>query len=62
MAIGLFGSLVMMAVHGLVDSLLSPSRGYVMAFALFGAAAALANHLLRPPTSDQPAARETVQR
>ena len=59
MAIGLFGSLVMMAAHGLVDSSLSPPRGYAVAFALFGAAAALANHLSRTPTNAQPAARET---
>ena len=52
LAIGLFGSLVAMAAHGLVDSSLSPPRGYVVAFALFGMAAALANHLLRLPTSD----------
>ncbi len=52
LAIGLFGSLVMMAAHGLVDSSLSPPRGYVLAFALFGVAAALANHLLRQPASD----------
>lgn len=56
LAIGLFGSLVMMAAHGLVDSSLSPARGYVLAFALFGTATALVNHLLRPPANDLPPA------
>ena len=52
MAIGLFGSLVTMAAHGLVDSSLSPPRGYILAFVLFGTATALANHLLRQPAGD----------
>lgn len=62
MAIGLFGSLVMMAAHGMVDSSLSPPRGYAVAFALFGAAAALANQLLHTPTAVQPAAHEAERR
>ena len=57
LAIGLFGSLVVMAAHGFVDSSLYPPRGYVLAFALFGTAAALANHLLSAPAaSDLPPA------
>lgn len=56
LAIGLFGVLVMMAVHGLVDSALAPPLGYALAFALFGVAAALVNHLWRQPDGqDAPA-------
>ncbi|MEZ4771369.1 MAG: O-antigen ligase family protein [Caldilineales bacterium] len=49
MAVGLFGSLIVMAVHGLVEASLAAPRGYVLAFVLFGAAAALSNYLLHLP-------------
>lgn len=51
LAVGLFGVLAMMAVHGLVDSSLAPPRGYLLALGLLGIAAALANHLSLPPAA-----------
>lgn len=46
LTIGLFGSLLALAVHGLVDAPLVAPRGYALAFALLGMAAALSNQLL----------------
>jgi O-antigen ligase len=46
LAIGLFGSLIALAVHGLVEAYQVAPRGYMLAFAVFGLAAALSNHLL----------------
>lgn len=45
LTIGLFGSLLALAVHGLVDAPLVAPRGYALAFALLGMAAA-SNQLL----------------
>ncbi len=46
LAMGLFGSLVVYALHGMVEAPPAAPRGYVLAFALFGSAAALCNHIL----------------
>lgn len=46
LAIGLFGSLLALAVHGLVDAPLVAPRGYALAFALLGMAAAVCSQLL----------------
>jgi len=46
LAIGLFGSLLALAAHGMVDAPLVAPRGYALAFALLGMAAALCGQLL----------------
>jgi hypothetical protein len=48
LAIGLFGSLMVYVVHGLTDAPFVFARGYALGFAVFGAAAAVTNHLLTP--------------
>ncbi len=45
LVIGLFGSLLALAVHGLVDAPLVAPRGYALAFALLGMAAAVCGQL-----------------
>lgn len=46
LAVGVFGSLLAYAAHGLLDALQVAPRGYALIFALFGAAAAVSAHLL----------------
>ena len=46
LAIGLFGSLLVVAIHGLVDAPLATPRVYALVFILFGVAAAASSHLV----------------
>lgn len=48
LATGVFGSLLALAVHGLVDAPMVAPRGYALIFALFGIAAAASQQLLTP--------------
>lgn len=48
LAAGVFGSLLALAVHGLVDAPMVAPRGYALIFALFGIAAAASQQLLTP--------------
>ena len=54
LAIGLFGSVLVVAIHGVVDAPLATPRVYALVFVLFGAAAAASSHLVgiarRPQT------------
>jgi putative inorganic carbon (HCO3(-)) transporter len=52
LAAGLFGSLLALAVHGLVDAPLVAPRGYILVFALLGTAAAACDELLRAPQAN----------
>lgn len=54
LAAGIFGSLWVYAIHGLVDALQVAPRGYVLIFALFGAAAAVSSQLLARSPVDAP--------
>jgi putative inorganic carbon (HCO3(-)) transporter len=45
LAIGLFGSLLVVAIHGLVDAPLATPRVYAVVFLLFGMGAAASSHL-----------------
>ena len=47
LAMGLFGGLLVYTFHGTVDALASAARGHLVAFFLFGAAAAATNALAR---------------
>jgi hypothetical protein len=49
LAVGVFGSLLALAVHGMVDAPHVAPRGYALIFALLGAAAAVCDQLLRTP-------------
>jgi hypothetical protein len=49
LAAGLLGSVLALAVHGLVDAPLVAPRGYALIFALLGAAAAVCDQLLKTP-------------
>jgi putative inorganic carbon (HCO3(-)) transporter len=51
LAIGLFGSLLVVVIHGLVDAPLATPRVYVVVFVLFGMAAAASSHLIRAAES-----------
>ncbi len=51
---GLFGSLLALAVHGLVDAPIVAPRGYALLFALFGMAAAASQQLLSPASPAAP--------
>lgn len=53
LAVGIFGSLLALAVHGMVDAPHVAPRGYALIFALFGAAAALNGSLLAPPAASE---------
>ena len=46
LANGLFGSLLVVAIHGLVDAPLATPRVYALVFILFGIAAAASSHLV----------------
>ena len=46
LAIGLFGSVLVVAIHGVVDAPLATARVYALVFVLFGAAAAASSHLI----------------
>ena len=48
LAVGLFGSLLVYVLHGMVEAPPVAPRGYVLAYALFGAAAAVSAQLLAP--------------
>jgi O-antigen ligase len=52
LAAGLFGSVVALAVHGLLDAPLAAPRGYALMFALLGAAAAVCAQLLKTPQAN----------
>ena len=45
---GIFGSLLALTIHGLVDAPIVAPRGYALLFALFGMAAAASQRLLTP--------------
>ena len=45
LAIGLFGSLLVVVIHGLVDAPLATPRAYAVVYVLFGLAAATGSHL-----------------
>lgn len=47
LAVGIFGSLVALSVHGLVEAPMVAPRGYVLVFALLGIAAAVCSQLLK---------------
>jgi heme A synthase len=47
LAIGLFGSVWVVAIHGLVDAPLATPRVYALVFIAFGVAAAASSHLVR---------------
>jgi putative inorganic carbon (HCO3(-)) transporter len=53
LAVGVFGSLLALAVHGMVDAPHVAPRGYALIFALFGVAAALSGQLLSPPAAGE---------
>jgi putative inorganic carbon (HCO3(-)) transporter len=55
LAVGVFGSLLALAVHGMVDAPHVAPRGYALIFALFGVAAALSGQLLAPPAAGETA-------
>ncbi|MEA3335253.1 MAG: O-antigen ligase family protein [Chloroflexota bacterium] len=59
LAIGLFGSLIAYASHGLTDAPLVAQRGYALSFAVFGAAAAVSTHLLTRPCLDESSGAST---
>jgi putative inorganic carbon (HCO3(-)) transporter len=46
LAIGLFGSVLVVAIHGLVDAPLATPRVYALVFIAFGVAAAASSHLV----------------
>lgn len=54
LAAGIFASLVVLSVHGLVEAPLVAPRNHVLVFALLGMGAALATHLLRSPAATPP--------
>jgi putative inorganic carbon (HCO3(-)) transporter len=55
LAVGVFGSLLALAVHGMVDAPHVAPRGYALVFALLGVAAALSGHLLASPAAGETA-------
>ena len=55
LAVGVFGSLLALAVHGMVDAPHVAPRGYALIFALFGVAAALSGQLLATPAAGETA-------
>lgn len=57
LAVGVFGSLLALAVHGMVDAPHVAPRGYALIFALFGVAAALSGQLLAPSAAGEPTGR-----
>lgn len=57
LAVGVFGSLLALAVHGMVDAPQVAPRGYALIFALFGVAAALSGQLLAPSAAGEPTGR-----
>ena len=64
LAIGLFGSLLVVAIHGLVDAPLATPRVYALVFILFGVAAAASSHLVgmagRPIAAESSVASDTI--
>lgn len=54
LAAGVFGSLLALVVHGLVDAPMVAPRGYALVFALFGMAAAASEQLLTPAGDNTP--------
>lgn len=66
LAVGLFGSVLVVAIHGLVDAPLATPRVYALVFVLFGVAAAASSHLVgaasRPIPAETAEARDTSSR